>query len=244
MKNYNDFIAENKIAYQNRLCPELWEGKILNKRIEDKLLRLARDFFEELKFDTEILDIELVGSLANFNYTANSDIDIHIMLDFADINEDVMLVKTAVDGQRFMWNLRHNIVIRDHDVEIYVQDKNEEHITAGSYSLLKHKWIKFPIHNPPDVDTADIEPKYNARVYDIEELEKMSEKELDPNDAELYYNKAKELKSKIMKARKAGLSESGEFSIENLVFKKLRNDGKFKKLIDVVTVLYDKIYSQ
>jgi len=244
MKNYNDFIYENKIAYQNRLCSDLWEGKILNKRIEDKLLRIARDFFDELKFDTEILDIELVGSLANFNFNADSDIDIHIKLDFADINEDIFLVKKAVDGQRFMWNLRHNIIIKDHDVEIYVQDKNEEHITAGSYSLLNHKWIKFPIHNTPDVDTADIEPKYDARVYDIEELEKLSETDLDPNDAEMYYNKAKDLKSKIMKARKDGLSASGEFSIENLVFKKLRKEGKFEKLINAVTTLYDKIYSQ
>ena len=244
MKNYNDFVSENKIAYQDRLCPELWEGKILNKRIEDKLLRIARDFFEELKFDTEVLDIELVGSLANFNYTTNSDIDVHVMLDFADINKDVLLVKKAVDGQRFMWNLRHNIVIKGHDVEIYIQDKNEEHITAGSYSLMNNKWIKFPIHSTPDIDTADIEPKYDARVYDIEELEKLSETDLDPTDAETYYLKAKDLKSKIMKARKAGLSASGEFSIENLVFKKLRAEGKIEKLIDIITTLYDKIYSQ
>ena len=47
-----------------------------------------------------------------------------------------------------------------------------------------------------------------------------------------------------MKARKAGLSASGEFSIENLVFKKLRAEGKIEKLIDIITTLYDKIYSQ
>lgn len=243
MKNYSKFI-ENKISYQKQLCPDIWEGKVLNKKIEDKLLRIARDFFEELEIETEIIDIQFVGSLANYNYTSDSDIDVHIKIDFSDINDDVELVKKAVDGHRFMWNLRHNIVIKGHDVELYIQDKNEEHISAGIYSLMNHKWLKFPSYNPPDVDTEDIEPKYDARVYDIEELEKLSEQDLDPMDAQAYYTKAKDLKSKIMKARKAGLSASGEFSIENLVFKKLRNEGKIEKLINIISKLYDKIYSQ
>jgi hypothetical protein len=142
--------------------------------------------------------------------------------------------------------MKHNIIIKGHDIEIYVQDKNEILASSGKYSLMNHKWLKFPTYNPPDVDTEDIEPKYNARVYDIEELKKLAETELNSTDAEMYYNKAKELKSKIQKARKAGLETdpSTEFSIENLVFKKLRNEGKMKKLIDTITKLYDKIYSQ
>ena len=107
-----------------------------------------------------------------------------------EINEDVALVKKAIDGQRFMWNLRHNIVIKGHDVELYIQDKTEEHISAGVYSLLNHKWIKFPTYNPPSVDTEDIKPKYDARLYDINELKKLSETKLDPTEAEEYYKKA------------------------------------------------------
>lgn len=244
MKNFTNFINEKKIAYQKQLCPDIWDDKILDERIEYKLLRIARDFFDGLEFDTEILDIQLVGSLASYNYTSESDIDVHIILDFSDINEDIILVKKAIDGDRFMWNIRHNIVIKGHDIEVYAQDKNEELASSGKYSLMNHKWIKFPAYNPPNVDTKDIKPKYDSRVYDIEELEKLSKTNLDSTDAEMYYEKAKDLKSKIMKARKAGLSQSGEFSIENLVFKKLRNQGKIRKLIDTITKLYDMIYSQ
>ena len=244
MKKYIDYITERKITYQKQLCPDIWEDKVLNKRIEDKLLRIARDFFEEIEFDTEIVDITFVGSLANYNYTTDSDIDVHIKIDFSDVNNDIILVKTAVDGKRFIWNLKHNIVIKGHDVELYIQDINEEHISAGSYSLLNRKWIKFPTYNPPDVENEDIDVKYDARVYDIEELKKFSDQKLDPIDAEAYYKKAKELLNKIMKARKAGLSESGEFSIENLVFKKLRKEGEIEKLINSTNNLYDKIYSQ
>lgn len=244
MKKYKEFIKENKISYQKELCPQLWEGDVLIERIENKLLRIARDFFEKLKLDAEIIDIQLTGSIANYNYSKYSDIDVHIIIDFSDINDDTELVKQAIDGKRFIWNLRHNIVIQGHDVELYVQDVNEPHVASGLYSLMNKKWIKKPEYNPPEVDTADIEPKYDARVYDIEELEKLSKKDLEPSEAEEYYNKANELKKKISKSRKEGLENKGEFSIENLVFKKLRNEGKIGILIDTISRFYDKIYSQ
>ena len=47
-----------------------------------------------------------------------------------------------------------------------------------------------------------------------------------------------------MKLRKEGLNKDGEFSIGNLTFKKLRNDGYIEKLIDVNSKSYDKIYTE
>ena len=51
------------------------------------------------------------------------------------------------------------------------------------------------------------------------------------------------LKEKIMKARKDGLAKEGEFSIENLVFKRLRNTGWLERLIDAGSNSYSAIYS-
>ena len=47
-----------------------------------------------------------------------------------------------------------------------------------------------------------------------------------------------------MKARKEGLSKAGEFSIENLVFKNLRNEGWIERLIDAGSNSYSGIYSE
>jgi hypothetical protein len=44
--------------------------------------------------------------------------------------------------------------------------------------------------------------------------------------------------------RKEGLEKKGEFSVGNLAFKKLRNDGYIGKLIDVMSQAYDRIYSE
>jgi len=244
MKNYYQFISERRIAYKKKLCPDIWENNILIERIKDKLIRIARDFYEELELETEIIDINLTGSLANYNYNKESDIDVHIVIDFSEINEDIKLVKKAIDGQRFIWNLRHNITIKGHDVELYIQDKIEEHTSAGLYSLLYNKWIKAPTYEPPNIDNKDVKIKYDIKSNDIDELEKLSEQDLDPTEAKEYYEKSKELKSKIMKGRKEGLLEEGEFSIENLVFKKLRNENKIEKLIGIISNFYDKIYSQ
>lgn len=243
--NYSTYILERKLPYKKKLCPELWEDGKLIERIRLKLVKIAKDFYEDVELETEIKDIVLTGSIANYNYTDESDIDVHIVIDYKDVNDDISLVKKAIDGQRFIWNLRHNITIQGHDVELYIQDETEEHRASGLYSLLNDKWIVKPVYNPPDVDTKDVNVKYDARVYDILRFEKLSKQELSPDDAEEYYKSARELKTKIMKARKEGLYEQeGEFSIENLVFKKLRKEGKIKKLIDTITRLYDKIYSQ
>ena len=44
--------------------------------------------------------------------------------------------------------------------------------------------------------------------------------------------------------RKEGLAREGEFSVENLVFKKLRGEGYIEKLIDLISKAYTKIYNE
>lgn len=243
--NYNNFINERRVAYKKQLCPDIWkDGKII-ERIKEKLIKIGKDFFKDLDIETELIDIYLTGSIVNYNYNSLSDIDIHCITEFKKINEDTELVKKAMDGQRFIWNLRHNISIKGHDVELYVQDIQEKHKASGIYSLLYDKWIVKPIYDPPKVDQKTVDLKYDAKAYDIDQLGEISkEKNLDPYECEEYYKKAKEMKVKIMKSRKEGLDEKGEFSIENLVFKKLRKNGKIKKLIDIISRFYDKIYTQ
>ena len=43
----------------------------------------------------------------------------------------------------------------------------------------------------------------------------------------------KQLKSKIKQFRQSGLEDKGEYSLENLAFKKLRNEGYLQKLKDL-----------
>ena len=230
--------------YNKDLNHNFWFNKQFNKVIREKLLRIAGDFIRDSKVVATIDDIQLTGSLANYNYNKYSDLDVHILLDFSKINEDSALVKQALDGKRFIWNLRHSIILRDHEVELYFQDTKEPHIASGLYSILKDEWLTEPKYNPPNVDIRDVNKKASSLVDLIEHLKHEISLNDCPIRAKTLHKFGKRLKSKIGKMRTEGLQREGEFSIENLAFKQLRNNGAIGLLIDLITKSYEQIYSE
>ena len=244
IKNFKQWILNEGEFYQNELNTLFWSNSQFDPSIREKLLQIANEFYQTFKLEIPISDIQLTGSLANYNWTPKSDLDVHILIDFSKINPDVALVKKGIDGQRFIWNLRHNIVMRGHDVELYLQDVNEPHVASGLFSLLNDEWIRVPQYNPPQIDENDVQKKFEGIASDIEQLQtrlQNNDTEIDPREL---YEHSEKLKSKIMKMRKEGLAERGEFSVENLVFKKLRNEGYIQNLIDLISRSYEKIYNE
>ena len=53
----------------------------------------------------------------------------------------------------------------------------------------------------------------------------------------------KKLKDKIREMRSSAIRKGGEFSIENLVFKELRNSGYLEKLSSYITKIEDRSLS-
>lgn len=246
IKKLNDFLNEGRF-YNETLSPKFWnEDKKFNQRIRGKLLIIANDFFESVGLDVDIEDVELTGSLANYNYTEYSDLDVHIIIDFKKVNRDVELVKKLVDNQKFKWGTNHNITIKGHDVELYIQDINEKHTASGLFSLKDNEWIREPKFKEPEIDEADVDSKTAYYIKAIDKLEKLSKHvDLKFDDLDKYFEYAKKLKTKIHSDRKESLETSkAEYSVENLVFKELRNKGYFGKLIDIINVLYDKQFIQ
>ena len=58
------------------------------------------------------------------------------------------------------------------------------------------------------------------------------------------YTLGKSIKEKIKKLRNSGLDGAGIFSVENLAFKTLRNEGDLQKLSSLVVSSYDAMRSQ
>lgn len=244
IQNFKDWSLNEDRFYQKELNPVFWRDNSFDPGVREKLLNIAQDFYSIFKIELPISDIQLTGSLANYNWTPKSDLDVHVLIDFSQIDSNRELVKKAFDGQRFIWNLRHNIVIRGYDVELYLQDINEPHISSGLFSLKNNEWIKVPSYNPPQIDEKDVDLKYEGIINDINSVEVELSKtdiQIDPREV---HEHAERVKSKIMKMRKEGLETRGEFSVENLVFKKLRNEGYIQKLIDLISRSYEKIYSE
>jgi hypothetical protein len=246
--NFNAWLFENDGRddfYKKELNPSFWKDDKFDPQIREKLLKIAKDFYEALKLTAPIKDIQLTGSLANYNWTDKSDLDVHVLIDFNDVDDNVELVKKALDGARFIWNLRHNIKLRGFDVELYIQDIHEPHTASGLFSLLNNEWIRIPKYNPPDIDYKDVDKKYQGIISDILQMENlMATSDFSSFSEEELYNHAQKLKKKIMDMRKEGLAREGEFSVENLVFKKLRNEGYIEKIIELISKAYTNIYNE
>ena len=95
------------------------------------------------------------------------------------------------------------------------------------------------------VDEDDVDKKADGIKQDINNYEAKLITASDlPKDARNLHKRANALKEKIHKMRKEGLQKGGEFSVGNLAFKKLRNDGYIEKLINVISEAYDRIYTE
>jgi len=239
---FNQWINE-KVEYNRDLCPKFWEEGKMDQAIRAKLLAVADDFWSSLKLEVPIMDIQLTGSIANFNWNKDSDLDVHIIIDFAQIDGNLELVRKALDGQRFMWNLRHPVILRGHDVECYVQHKDEQHVASGLFSILRDRWIIVPNWSEPTFDQKDVDEKMRVIKTEIK-MVKVKARSAEGEEAQNLHDYLDRIKKKIMNDRKEGLAKDGEFAVENLVFKELRRDGTIEEIIELLSELYSKIYSE
>ena len=117
------------------------------------------------------------------------------------------------------WNKTHKLKINDNHIELYIQDINEPNAAQGIYSLLNNKWVKIPKYEKIDIPDIDINRKAEPFKFEINKL--ISNPDL---------NKINLLKKRLKNFRKTGLTDEGEYSLENLAYKELRNSGYLDKL--------------
>ena len=184
-------------------------------------------------------DIVVTGSLANYNWSKFSDIDLHLLLDFGKVNENEKMVKKFFDAVRSNWNRLHDIRIKDHEVEIYVQDSQEPHVSTGVYSLMDDRWLVKPKKVKPHLDRASATKKMKQMAREVDKLSSV----YDNGRYDEAFEMAQRLRDKLKRMRQAGLESSGIYSPENLAFKMLRRSGDIEQLFAIYTRAYDKLYS-
>jgi predicted nucleotidyltransferase len=234
MKLWKHLIAERDWGFsvQSTLNPKVWKGMEIASSIRPKLMEIVKDFLDEDSKLITIKDVTLTGSLANYNWSEHSDIDLHIIADFG---EDAELKKKLFDYKRKIWNNLHEVKIEGFDVEVYVEQHGEPHHSSGVYSVLRGKWIVEPKMEKKHVDLDAVEKKANCLADGIGHVKEL----IDDANFKQAIDAADAIMRKLKKQRKAGLSSGGEFSIENLAFKLLRRRGDIGKLLDLRKEAYD-----
>lgn len=207
--NYNDQLS-SKAWSKNRLLPE----------VRYKLLNAAKFFIDSLNVPGfRVLDVVLTGSMANYNYTRFSDFDVHVVTDYNDLECDDR-AEEFYRAKKTVWNNIHDIIVRGHEVEMYVEDINQPPVSGGVYSLIDDKWLHVPSYNPPKINDRAVNLKVEDIIHHIEAVIRRAD---DPEDI-------RRVVDKLRRMRRSGLDAGGEFSVENLTFKIIRNLGYIDRL--------------
>lgn len=245
-----DEILPNQINLQSfetkdTLCPKIWVNGDMKKIIRAHLKNIATDFIEDFKLNIPIEDIVIVGSIAGYNWSKYSDIDLHIIVDFEKVNQNVDFVKQFFDAKRALWNAKHNdLLIYGYPVELYVQDINEKNESNGIYSVVKKCWVKIPNGGNVLQNKEIIKAKASRLINIIDKYEEYTRTHK-MSTAKLIRLKelADEIHDEIVQGRRTSLPREGEYAADNIVFKVLRRSGHIGKLNDLRVYLGDKIKS-
>ena len=225
-------ILELDLGFEqhNELNPLLWQGEDLRPEVKMALLKIAKDFIEYVEVPFEVKDLVLTGSQLGYYYTKHSDLDLHIIVDFDTVNCDREAAE-LFDTKRLLYKKQYDISIHGVPVEVYIEDSNFPAVSA-TYSLGKGGWKIKPDSQPEEIDSDEI-----VRMSKI--WQTVIGKAIESNDLETGRKVLKMLRN----YRKLGLKQTGEYGIENLVYKTLRNSKIIEKLMKMIGDLHDQSLS-
>lgn len=234
-----DDVQIQSLKVKSELNLKIWDKDNeykLYPEIKEKLIGVAEYFikfcgFDDLGISPRVKDIILTGSLANYNWSAYSDVDVHIIMDFSQLDD---LTKKVLLGylemKKKIFAEQHDIRILSHDVEMYVQDDIDGLIALGIYSLVSDSWIKFPEKYQKEIEWEIVKRKALSYMHEIDDIERI----VNFGSVKSYESQLEKLHAiwkKIKSDRRAGLEQSGEFSVENLIFKILRRNNYIGKIL-------------
>jgi hypothetical protein len=237
-KTFKEHLEEASsltLQYHNELNQKLWDKDMLKQEVKDKLLQIGKTWAEFAQIPEEaIVDIIMVGGNANFNYTDYSDIDVHILIDKEKMPDCPDLLDDYLKDKKQLWAQIHDITVYGHDVELYAQGKDDPTPTGqGVFSLVNNDWVQQPKQEKVDLEDPLIKNKVDYFTQKIDNL-------ISSNAEDESFEK---MKDKIKNMRNSSLKKSGENSIENLIFKELRNLGYLDKMNNYIKSREDESLS-
>lgn len=224
---------------KDTLNPELWDNydSHIHPKVRTHLLKIAKDFLKGMKVpkDTVIKDIIFTGSLANYNWSKFSDVDLHIVLDFDQFEGDPEMIDDYFYAQKTLWNDEHEIKMFEYPVEVYAQNSREKLNATSVFSLTKNKWVKKPSREKFTSDIDAVKKKAQKFLNGLKSIRD----DFKDGKFQTVINATEKLKDKVYQMRKAGLEKGGELSQENLVFKTLRRTSFMDLLNSFKAKAYD-----
>lgn len=225
MINMKNFLNESAVELHDTLNPKLWtEGNELKPFVRDRLLKVVDKYIEssEVLTEQDVIDVELLGSNASYNYTPYSDLDVHLVVNMEAVSCDPALFQLACNAERSNFNKNYDITIKGIEIEMYVEDVKASTASNGIYSLYKDEWIKFP--SKITVPNYDNDEEYIKLLDSWKNLAKTTlANATSASQVQDYINN-------LYNLRRTSIMTDGEFGKGNLIFKEIRNLGLLDEL--------------
>ena len=202
------------------LNPKLWDKNKLRPEVKNKILEIVTAFEDYIQVPIEIVDVQLVGSNASYNYTDKSDLDVHVIANFEIHGISPTILQLLYDAKKSQFNKNLDISIHGVQIEMYVQDVKSNTVSNGIYSICDDNWIKEP------TPITEFSKKDNSK--------ELSKWESVINDAckRQSYQEIVNLTNNLYLMRKNSIAVDGEYGEGNQLFKDIRNKGLLQKLKD------------
>lgn len=207
------------------LNPKLFGSNgILLPDVREKLIEIVRYFEEYIEVPIEICDIQLVGSNVSYNYTANSDLDVHLIANFDSVTSQPELLQALYDTKKTEFNKNFDIKVKGIEIELYIQDVRSNIISNGIYSLCDNNWVK----EPKPLKSAT---KHNTDK-EVEKWEEIIKSAIASNDL----NTINQTINTLYLIRHNSIAVEGEYGKGNQLFKDIRAKGLLRRLKDAAYI--------
>ena len=211
----------------DQLNPKIWDSGQLRPEVKVKLLQIAEKFREFIDLDVPVIDVHITGGQVTYHYTEQSDLDLHLIIDYSKVKCD-QEVEELLDTKRLLFKQLHQISIYGIPVEPGTEDINRPTVSSA-WSLSKDTWIREPKNHSGRINEKEVQKQYKYWDNLIRSV-------LSQNDPEM----AQKVLKLLRKYRKIGLKQTGEYGVENLVYKSLRNSKSLEKLVNYLDQTFDK----
>jgi hypothetical protein len=136
------------------LCDLFFHDERLDEDVSRHSLALGQRTFASLGLpDAELVDILFSGSLASYEYTRDSDVDVHVVVRLGPS----LAPEARPAFMRVLNGLLHDDVgirFRGRAVQVTVLDVDDDQ--GGAWSVLKGAWHRRPEHNTVHFPEADL----------------------------------------------------------------------------------------
>lgn len=214
-------ILNESLEIHDTLNPKIWNEYKLRPEVEQRIYKIVDEFIKFIEVPIYVLDVHILGSNASYNYTEDSDLDIHIIANFDMIEASEVLLQELYNAKKSSFNDTYDISIHGIDVELYVEDVKVNTISNGIYSLYSGEWIKYP--EKIEAQYPNIDRELNKVIGLINNAVTLSN-----------LDELKSIIDNLYLCRKNSLATEGEYGIGNLVFKEIRNNGYLDLLKDKI----------